>query len=72
VPETIIAAGATWVSDPNTDGTINGRRRAAFKKWWFGVLINQDRSMREKMTIWQNVLQQKVLRLIMHNTFTTS
>ena len=55
VPDTIIAAGATWVSDPNTDGTINSRRRAAFKKWWFGVMINQDRSIREKMTMfWHN------------------
>src|SRR6478609_2520790 len=55
VPDTTIAAGATWVSDPNTDGTINSRRRAAFKKWWFGVMINQDRSIREKMTMfWHN------------------
>ena len=49
-PDTNITAGATWVSDPNKDGTIASRRRASFKKWWMGKMINQDRSIREKMT----------------------
>lgn len=55
VPDTNIAQGSTWVSDINNDGTIASYRRASFKKWWVGNLINQDRSIREKMTLfWHN------------------
>lgn len=55
VPDTSIAAGTTWVNDPNTDGTITSRRRSSFKKWWTGLMINQDRSIREKLTLfWAN------------------
>lgn len=46
-----VAAGSTWVNDFTTDGTLNSLRRAAFKKWWTGVMINQDRSIREKLTL---------------------
>lgn len=53
--DTTIAQGTTWVMDPNTDGTVNSLRIASFKKWWMGVMINQDRSVREKMTMfWHN------------------
>jgi uncharacterized protein (DUF1800 family) len=53
--DTNIAQGTTWVLDPNTDGTVNSLRIASFKKWWMGVMINQDRSVREKMTLfWHN------------------
>ena len=55
IPDTNIALGGTWVFDPNNDGTIASRRRGSFKKWWMGVLVNQDRSIREKMTMfWHN------------------
>jgi uncharacterized protein (DUF1800 family) len=55
VPDNNILIGTTWVNDTNTDGTINSLRRASFKKWWMGVMINQDRSIREKMTMfWHN------------------
>jgi uncharacterized protein (DUF1800 family) len=55
VPDNNIAAGSTWVGDINNDGTIASYRRASFKKWWVGNLINQDRSIREKMTLfWHN------------------
>jgi len=55
VPDNNIAAGTTWVGDINNDGTIASYRRASFKKWWVGNLINQDRSIREKMTLfWHN------------------
>lgn len=54
-PDTSVAPGTTWVNDYNADGTIQSRRRAAFKKWSLGLLINQDRSVREKMTLfWHN------------------
>jgi uncharacterized protein (DUF1800 family) len=54
-PDNNIVAGSTWVNDPNTDGTVASLRRASFKKWWMGLLINQDKSVREKMTLfWHN------------------
>ena len=54
-PDTNILPGSTWVNDPNNDGTIASRRRASFKKWWMGLMINQDRSIREKMNFfWHN------------------
>jgi len=54
-PDTTVAPGTTWVSDYNTDGTIQSRRRYSFKRWGIGVMINQDRSIREKMTLfWHN------------------
>lgn len=50
-----IQAGDTWVFDYNTDPGINVLRRNSFKKWWVGVLVNQDFSIREKMTMfWHN------------------
>lgn len=53
--DTNIALGTTWVNDPNTDGNITSKRRASFKKWTTGLMINQDRSIREKMTLfWHN------------------
>ena len=55
IPDTNIALGTTWVNDNNNDGTITSRRRASFKKWWTGLMINQDRSVREKMNLfWHN------------------
>jgi uncharacterized protein (DUF1800 family) len=51
----VVAAGQTWVNNQTNDGTANSLRRASFKKWWTGTLINQDRSIREKMTLfWAN------------------
>ena len=49
-PDSNIAQGSTWVNDINNDGTVQAQRRTSYKKWWTGVLINQDRSIREKMT----------------------
>ena len=49
-PDTNIAQGTTWTNDINNDGTVQSQRRASYKKWWTGVMINQDRSIREKMT----------------------
>lgn len=54
-PDPNIVQGTTWINDPNTDGTVNSLRRGSFKKWWMGVMLNQDRSIREKMTLfWSN------------------
>jgi len=46
-----VAEGATWVNNPTTSGAINSARRNSFKKWWAGLLINQDRSIREKINL---------------------
>ena len=54
-PDNAVAPGATWINDPNDDGTIQGRRIESLKRWGIGVMINQDRSIREKMTLfWHN------------------
>jgi len=50
-----VPAGQTWINDPTNNGPLNNVRRASFKKWWMGVLLNQDRSIREKLTLfWVN------------------
>lgn len=54
-PDGNIAQGTTWVNDINNDGTVQSQRVASYKKWWTGVLINQDRSIREKLNMfWIN------------------
>ncbi|MBM3439342.1 MAG: DUF1800 domain-containing protein [Bacteroidetes bacterium] len=54
-PDNDVANGATWVNSVNNDGAIQGRRRASLKKWWIGCMLQQDRSIREKMTLfWHN------------------
>ncbi|HEX4957459.1 MAG TPA: DUF1800 domain-containing protein [Lacibacter sp.] len=55
VPDNDVAAGTTWINSLSTDGTIQSRRRTSLKKWWIGCQLNQDRSIREKMTLfWHN------------------
>ncbi|MFN5691311.1 MAG: DUF1800 family protein [Bacteroidota bacterium] len=54
-PDTNIAPGTTWVNDLGADGNLNFNRISSFRKWWIGNLIQQDRSIREKMTLfWHN------------------
>jgi len=48
-PDGNIVQGTTWVNDINNDGTVQAQRRASYKKWLIGTMINQDRSIREKM-----------------------
>lgn len=50
-----IAAGADWTVSLKYDGMNNFRRRNSFKSWWLGLMIGQDRSIREKMVLfWHN------------------
>jgi uncharacterized protein (DUF1800 family) len=50
-----VPTGSTWVNSISTDGTANGKRVNSLKSWWIGNMINQDRSVREKMTLfWHN------------------
>ena len=52
-----VLIGQTWVNDPNTAsapeirGQINRRRSDSLKKWWTGLIINQGRSIQEKMVL---------------------
>ena len=52
-----VAMGQTWVNDPNmashpdVRGAINSRRSDSLKKWWAGLIINQQRSIQEKMVL---------------------
>lgn len=50
-PDTNILQGTTWVNDINNDAVVNGQRRQSYKKWLTGVMINQDRSILEKLTM---------------------
>jgi uncharacterized protein (DUF1800 family) len=50
-----VAPGTTWVNTLSKDGTANSNRVNSWKCWWIGNMINQDRSIREKMTLfWHN------------------
>lgn len=50
-----VAVGKTWVNAPYTDGTVNSRRITSFKAWWLGLMLNQSRSIHEKMVLfWHN------------------
>ena len=50
-----IAQGQTWVNTNTSDGGVEGRRRNSFKAWWMGLMMNQDRNILEKMTLfWHN------------------
>lgn len=54
-PDSDIDAGTTWVYNYTQDEDIGELRKKSFKKWWIGVLINQPRNIREKMTLfWHN------------------
>jgi uncharacterized protein (DUF1800 family) len=49
-----IALGDTWVNGPNNQA-LYGARRLSLKSWWLGQMINQERSILEKMTLfWHN------------------
>ena len=50
-PDTDVAYGNTWINSVNNDGTIQTRRILSLKKWWIGTQLNQDRSIKEKMTL---------------------
>ena len=54
-PDIAIAAGATWVNTNTTDGGVDSQRVSSFKSWWMGLMINQNRSILEKLVLfWHN------------------
>lgn len=52
-----VAQGQTWVndlntlSDPEIRGSINRLRTESLLKWWTGAILNQNRSIYEKMVM---------------------
>jgi uncharacterized protein (DUF1800 family) len=54
LPDAEVPYGQTWINaDINLD--IEGQRIASFKAWTAGLLLNQQKNIREKMTLfWHN------------------
>jgi uncharacterized protein (DUF1800 family) len=47
-------AGATWVNNIS-EGVNNSGRLNSLRGWWMGLILKQDRNIREKMTLfWHN------------------
>ncbi|MES2774823.1 MAG: DUF1800 domain-containing protein [Bacteroidota bacterium] len=54
-PDWSISSGNTWVNIQSNDGSVNSGRRTSSKGWWFHLMINQPRSIEEKMVLfWAN------------------
>ena len=53
-----VLPGETWVNAPaNNLNGLNPKRRNSLKQWWVGLMLNQDRNLTEKMTLfWHNFL----------------
>jgi uncharacterized protein (DUF1800 family) len=50
-----VAIGETWINAP-INPNFEGLRIASWKSWWTMLMVNQDRNIREKMTLfWHNV-----------------
>ena len=50
-----VTVGQTWINAPNLPGGDDFRRVYSFKKWQFGQMINQGRSVQLKMQLfWHN------------------
>jgi uncharacterized protein (DUF1800 family) len=53
-PDPEIQAGQTWVNTQD-NSLANGRRKAAFKAWWMGLMLQQEPTILEKMVLfWHN------------------
>ena len=49
-----IAAGAVWANSPDVPN-FAAQRRQSLRAWWAGQMLNQTRSIREKMVVfWHN------------------
>ena len=50
----LVPMGQTWVSSKE-DGNFSGQRRNSLRSWWGGLMVNQNRSIAEKMMLfWHN------------------
>lgn len=49
--------GKTWINNSPNPGGLDMKRTAALKAWWTGLMLAQDKSLTEKMTLfWSNYL----------------
>ena len=56
-----VMQGQTWV-DAVENGTLTGERTKSFKAWWIGQMLNQGRSIHEKMVVfWHNHFATEVI-----------
>lgn len=47
-------ANTTWVNN-RVEGNNNGNRQNSLRGWWMGLMLQQERNIREKMTLfWHN------------------
>ncbi len=52
-----VPQGSTWVNDVsrsedgNLQAAVNNARTASLRRWWMGVMLNQQRSITEKMVL---------------------
>ena len=52
--DTSVAIGQTWIGQV-FDQNFEGARRTSLRAWWLGLLLNQNTSLAEKMTLfWHN------------------
>ena len=59
-----VAQGQTWVNAPY-DNQANGLRNRSFKAWWVSLMLNQQRSASEKMTLfWNNHFSTETITVI--------
>lgn len=50
-PDWAVPVGGTWVDANTSSGTVNYYRRESLRAWWFSTLVNQPRSIEEKMIL---------------------
>jgi uncharacterized protein (DUF1800 family) len=50
----LVAVGTTWVNALYSNATVNptGARTTSLKAWWLGLILNQNLSIREKLTLY--------------------
>lgn len=49
-PDSAIPLGSTWV-DSTPDANVRFSRFQSVRSWWMGLLVHQDRNIREKMVL---------------------
>ncbi|MBI5915129.1 MAG: DUF1800 domain-containing protein [Bacteroidetes bacterium] len=50
----IVPLGQVWV-DADYDGNLEGYRIESFRGWWYGLMLNQEASILERLTLfWHN------------------
>jgi uncharacterized protein (DUF1800 family) len=50
-PDWAVPVGGTWVNTSTSSGSVNSLRRQSLRSWWLSTLINQPRSIEEKMIL---------------------